>query len=125
MKGRQTTEHIAGAPESPSTYINKGCRCDGCRTAHTVYLRRRNANPEIKANRNAYVRERRATPGTADRTAMKTYSRARDLAVQWVRRNRPDVWAELRSVARQQIEQKQPGGDPVVGSPHHAPEEHP
>jgi hypothetical protein len=32
-----TAAHIEGAAVSVSSYANKGCRCDGCRTARRVY----------------------------------------------------------------------------------------
>ncbi len=34
------SDHIVGYPVSRSSYINRKCRCDGCRAAQAAYMRR-------------------------------------------------------------------------------------
>lgn len=51
------------------TYMNRGCRCEVCRTAWAEYRR--------------------------DLPSARRSQRANNEAAKWVRRNHPDVWAEL------------------------------
>ena len=59
---------------SASTYA-AGCRCDGCRTANTDYIRER--------------RRAGLDPGSV------AINRATSRAAKWVRDNHPDVWRQL------------------------------
>jgi len=52
-----TAAHIEGAAVSVSSYANKGCRCDGCRTARRVYqqqLKGHTPRPDWQAFREDY-----------------------------------------------------------------------
>jgi len=71
--------HLAGQPVSAATYQH-GCRCNGCRACHAEAM--------------VGFRQQGRT-----KLQIKVASRKRDLAAQWVRKNRPDVWAQLADEA--------------------------
>lgn len=79
------SEHVAGQPVSPSTYMNHRCRCDECRAVHS-----------------AYIKGRRSQPGRM-RNTVKATAKAQQLAVSWVRQNEPELWASFMTRARAEL----------------------
>lgn len=78
-------DHIEGRSVSATTYKNHGCRCDGCRSAATLYQRKMRARGGmIKAHDRAQVRAHR-------------------LAAKWVRENYPEVWKECYAAALKEV----------------------
>lgn len=75
--------HLADKPVSASTYKRYGCRCDACTAAAT-----------------AYMRQMRSARGGA---LLKVQQRRQTLAVAWLRREHPDVWAELHQQAYDEL----------------------
>jgi hypothetical protein len=66
--------HLDGFPVTASTYSNKGCRCDGCRTAIMTYRRLRSVlgyAPRLYESRSNRIRIEQAIArhGTASAAA--------------------------------------------------------
>lgn len=67
---------------SCTTYTYHGCRCDECKRAQREYMR------SYRSTRQG----RRRTNVNNAAAAARAWR-----AAQWVRENRPDVWADIRS----------------------------
>lgn len=71
--------HLDGFPVSEGTYVNAGCRCQGCRDANAAAQRAR--------------RRKGARPSE------KAYRLATNSAAKWVRHRHPEQWARMLRAA--------------------------